>query len=83
MNDPINNILIITSSGGGGHLQAAHAKRLELMRQSSHAQIIERDILIDWVNKHIGHLFTGMWNKAQTSGNVKTTAPTLSIEAPC
>ena len=62
--------LIITSSGGGGHLQAAKAKAHELKEQDPHLEIIQRDILLDWLGKKIGGFLAGCWNFAQKRGDV-------------
>ncbi len=67
---PYNKCLLITCSGGGGHLQAAAAKAHELHAHQSHIVVIQRDLLLDWVGKHPGSLFAGFWNLAQKKGKV-------------
>ncbi len=62
--------LIITSSGGGGHLQAAKAKAHELKEQDPSLEIIQRDILLDWLGKRLGGFLAGCWNFAQKRGDV-------------
>ncbi len=61
---------MITSSGGGGHLQAANAKSIELKRNYPLATIYSRDILRDWFINVIGAFAAQLWNTAQASGNV-------------
>ncbi|MDE3046164.1 MAG: hypothetical protein KGJ02_05930 [Verrucomicrobiota bacterium] len=64
-------VLIITSSGGGGLLQAAHAKEQEVKMQSPHAYVIRRDVMKDWVWRPFGKWCVSMYNGAQLSGNVR------------
>ncbi|MBM3200834.1 MAG: hypothetical protein FJZ56_00310 [Chlamydiae bacterium] len=68
MNDP--TVLIITSSGGAGHLQAAKAEELRILELYPNAKIIKQDILQDWVSKRFGIFCRDSWNKAQAAGNV-------------
>lgn len=62
--------LIITSSGGSGHIQAASAKAFELKRKFPHAEIHSVDILLNWVGRRVGRFFVGLWNEAQSQGNI-------------
>jgi len=62
--------LILTSSGGSGHLQAAKAKEYELKEKFPKADVITRDVLIDWLGKRMGRFFVSLWNNAQASGNI-------------
>ncbi len=65
-------VLILTLSGGGGHLQAARAKRLELERGGC-SYIIEKDTIIDFLGKNIGGLILGAWNYCQRHGRISST----------
>lgn len=58
----LSNILILTCSGGAGHLQAARIKKHQLQKKYPNADFFELDLLDDW-RKDI-------WNTALTSGNV-------------
>ncbi|MCP5509377.1 MAG: hypothetical protein H7A39_03075 [Chlamydiales bacterium] len=62
--------LLITSSGGGGHLEAAKAKAHELREKDTNLIIVQRDILLDWLGKPLGGLLAGCWNFAQKRGDV-------------
>lgn len=64
------NILIITSSGGGGHLQAAKAKYADTAKEYPEAKIIKQDLLLDWAGKYVGKFFVNKWNKAQRAGDI-------------
>lgn len=67
-----HKVLIITSSGGGGHLQLANAKKQEVLDSNPDALVIQRDIMIDWLWKGFGNFILFMWRDAQTRGHVKT-----------
>jgi hypothetical protein len=62
-------ILILTSSGGGGHLQAARAKYLELSKQSN-VYLIQKDVFLDFLGKWMGSSFAGTWNFCQAHGKI-------------
>lgn len=63
-------VLIITASGGGGHIQAARAKTYQLKKRFENPTIFTQDLVIDWIGKRVGSAMAGMWNYAQRSGNV-------------
>lgn len=63
-------VLIVTASAGGGHIQAAHAKAMQLQRVYGEPMIITRDLVIDWIGKRVGKGFCNLWNFAQRTGNV-------------
>ena len=65
-------VLILTLSGGGGHLQAARAKHLELLEQG-YTTIIQKDTFIDFLGKYLGGLMSGFWNYSQRHGRLYTT----------
>lgn len=62
-------ILILTLTAGGGHIQAAKAKRLETRATYKDASIFEEDILFDWVFKYFGLFAKHLWGDAQAQGN--------------
>ena len=63
-------LLLITSSGGGGHLQAAQAQRLKALSEDPTTEILQKDILIDWVGRRFGKGFVLLWNASQKRGNL-------------
>ncbi|MEM7175410.1 MAG: hypothetical protein AAF443_05760 [Chlamydiota bacterium] len=63
-------ILVITSLCGGGHIQAAKAQAVKVLKENPMATIIEKDILIDWVGKRFGKTFVRIWNASQKHGNL-------------
>jgi hypothetical protein len=68
--NPKPKVLIITSSGGGGLLQAANAKEQEIKEKFPEAVVIQRDVMKDWMGLGFGRLFVTLWNSAQRRGNV-------------
>jgi hypothetical protein len=62
-------ILILTSSGGGGHIQAANAKELELI-EKNYRYIIKKDVFLDFLGSPLGPAFAGAWNFCQTHGKI-------------
>jgi hypothetical protein len=62
-------ILIITSSGGGGHLQAAKAEHIRVLEKYPKAKIIQQDVLLDWAGK-FGKFCRYKWNRAQQRGDI-------------
>lgn len=69
MNIGTEKILILTSSGGGGHLQAARAKYLELTKLSN-VSIIQKDVFLDFLGTFMGSSFAGTWNFCQAHGKI-------------
>lgn len=65
-------ILIITSTGGSGHIQAARAKRAMLLQENPDYEIVEKDLMQDIFGCGFGPLFVQMWNKAQKKGKTHT-----------
>jgi hypothetical protein len=65
------SVLIITSSGGGGLLQAANAKEQEIRAKYPDAVVIQRDVMKDWMWKGLGRFFVWQWNRAQLRGDVR------------
>jgi len=70
--EPISKFLIITSSAGGGLLQAAIAQEQCILAEMPHAQIIKCDVLKDWVWKWLGKFCIESWNSAQKKGDVRS-----------
>jgi UDP-N-acetylglucosamine:LPS N-acetylglucosamine transferase len=66
-----NKLLLITSSGGGGHIQAAKAQAVKALAENPNTEIIQKDILIDMASKRFGKGFVYLWNSSQKRGNVK------------
>lgn len=65
------SVLIITSSAGGGLLQAAVAQEQHVAIQNPSAKVIKRDVLRDWVWSWLGKFCIESWNRAQKNGDVK------------
>lgn len=63
-------LLLITSTAGGGHIQAAKAKAVKALEENPDTIIIEIDIMIDCLGKHIGKTFSYLWNTSQKRGNL-------------
>lgn len=63
-------VLIITSSGGNGLLQAAQAKEDEVLLKDPDAIIIKKDALMQWMGNSFGSFARHLWNSAQKKGNV-------------
>lgn len=64
----VRNLLLITSSGGGGHLQAAKAKIASIRSNNPNAIIYQQDLLLDWLGPIIGRLFGWVWNFSMKKG---------------
>jgi len=64
-------LLLVTSSGGGGHIQAAKAKAVKALSDDPETEILQKDILIDWVGRRFGKCFVYMWNVSQKKGNLR------------
>lgn len=69
MTDRKTKYLILTSSGGGGHLQAAKAKYFELA-ESEHPFIVQKDVFRDFLGPALGGFFAGTWNFCQKHGKI-------------
>lgn len=65
------NLLLVTSSAGGGHIQAAQSKAIQSLSEDPNINIIQKDLLIDWVGYYLGKLFVSIWNVSQKKGNLK------------
>jgi len=65
-----SKVCLITTKGGGGHLQAANALEKELY--STGIACLKVDLLEDhFAPSCIGRFLTGMWDKAKKEGNGK------------
>lgn len=66
------SLLVITTSGGGGHLQAANAKILEEQSQAPSRPIVVYNLLQQVGGKWLGwFMIHYVWNTAQRKGSVK------------
>ncbi|MCH9612115.1 MAG: hypothetical protein S4CHLAM102_05980 [Chlamydiia bacterium] len=68
--DEEKNILLLTSTGGSGHIQAALAKKSQMALRYPNATLFEQDIMTDWIGKHFGQFCVNKWDNAQRLGNV-------------
>lgn len=73
-------VLIITSSCGGGLLQAAIAKEQELLAQNPFLIITKRDMMKDWYWKIVGKFALYAWDTAQRKGNVAALETLLHLQ---
>ena len=64
-------ILVLTTYGGGGHLQLAIAREQQILKEYPDAKIIKIDALQDW-GSYFGRFCNFLWNKAQIRGDVRT-----------
>lgn len=64
------SVLVLTSTGGSGHLQASQAKRKEIEQTDPHAKVYVEDIMNDWLGQSAGNFFSRKWNRAQRDGNL-------------
>lgn len=72
--------LIITSSCGGGLLQAAIAKEQELLANDPSTVIARRDMVREWYWKIIGKFALFAWDTAQRKGNVRALETLLRMQ---
>lgn len=70
MTQPPHHILILTSTGGNGHIQAAKAKEVEYKRLYPDAKIYKQDIMTDWIGKRFGSFSVNKWDVAQKTGDI-------------
>ena len=73
-------VLIITSSCGGGLLQAAIAKEQELLAIDPSVIIIKRDVVKDWYWSIIGKFALFAWDTAQKKGSVSSLEALLNMQ---
>ncbi|MFZ4772364.1 MAG: hypothetical protein ACOYK9_00025 [Chlamydiia bacterium] len=62
------NVLLITSSGGSGHLIAAKAIKDQLESGENPKIVLEQDVSKDWLGSFFGQLFISIWNTSQING---------------
>lgn len=62
------NILLITSSGGSGHLIAAKAIKQSLENGPEPKVVLEQDVSKDWLGNFFGQIFISIWNTSQING---------------
>lgn len=73
-------VLILTASGGGGHLQLASAKKEDVLLSNPDAMIIEKDVITQWFGKRSGGLGVYIWNKGQKKGIVSAAQFLLTVQ---
>src|SRR3990172_7444804 len=61
----MKNYLIITSSGGGGLLQAAYSEKQKILKKNPEANIVTKDLMMQLVKFPFGYFGVGTWNTAQ------------------
>ena len=71
MTKKTRGILILTSSGGSGHIQAAKAKQIEAITRYPHHKVVVCDLMLDWMGVRLGNYCVRRWNSAQANGDVK------------
>ncbi len=69
---PSSRLLIITSSAGGGLLQAAVAQEQFVLAEAPSTYIVKHDVLREWVWKWLGFFAIEAWNSAQKKGDVRS-----------
>jgi len=66
------SLLVVTTSGGGGHLQAANAKIAEEQVKNPDLVVITHDILAHAGGKRFGRfMINRIWDSAQRKGSVR------------
>lgn len=63
-------ILIITTSGGSGHLQAAEAIKQDILEKDPNTEIFLKELFLDFGFKYFGRLGIYVFNKSQKKGSV-------------
>jgi hypothetical protein len=66
----MKNILILTSSGGGGLIQAAKAKEQEILKANPGARCYTIDLLKEATWFNMGHFFIYLYNSSQKKGAI-------------
>jgi len=75
------NVLVIFASGGGGLIQAAEAKCQEILAKNPRANIIKKDLMIEWVGIPFGYLGVKAWDYAQKKGAISKLEQILSCQS--
>jgi hypothetical protein len=66
------SLLVITTSGGGGHLQAANAKIAEERLKNASLHVVTHDVLATACGRWFGRfMINQIWNSAQRKGSVR------------
>lgn len=67
-----SSLLVITTSGGGGHLQAANAKILDEQLKNPAVKVSKHDVLANAGGKRFGlFMINQIWDKTQRRGRVR------------
>jgi len=70
---PSPSLLVITTSGGGGHLQAANAKIAEEKLKNPQLSVTLHDLLAHAGGKMLGRfMISTLWDSAQRKGSVRS-----------
>ncbi len=64
-------ILIITTSGGAGHLRVAEATKQKLQKKHPDAEILIKELFLEWGFKSIGKKGIDTYNRIQREGSIK------------
>lgn len=62
--------LILTNSGGNGHLQCAKTLGAEIKAKFPNAEIVQVDVFEDFFGPIIGRFFAERWNGVQRTGDI-------------
>ncbi|MEI6241910.1 MAG: hypothetical protein WCP39_00705 [Chlamydiota bacterium] len=65
-----NNVLILTSSGGSGLLNAAKAQKQAILKKDPNSKVIIKDILLSDSWNLIGKFGVNIWNSSQKYGMI-------------
>lgn len=76
-----NNVLIITSAGGSGHIQAAKAKKQEMNRKYPQANIYVKDMLLEFGIGLVSSLGVKLFNSFHRSANVGCLEKLVSLNS--
>ena len=62
-------ILLLTSTGGSGHLKAGEAKKAQLRRENPDLDIQVKEVNTDLFGFFLGPFLITLWNRAQKQGH--------------
>ena len=65
-----NNFLVLTNTGGNGHLQTAKTIKAQIKEKYPDAQVDQIDIFEGFFGTALGKFFAERWNGVQRSGNI-------------
>ena len=70
MTSEIEKILMITLSGGGGHIQATKAKCRQIKEKHPNTEFVFFDTLMETYGARLGKFFVWQWDSALENGDV-------------